>query len=49
MIDEEKKIKHSALAKETEAFLTDPSKLDIKLRKENVDIAYYPMVQVRLG
>ena len=46
VIDEEKKLKHSRFAEEVEAAVTDPGKLEIKLRAENVDIAYAPMLQV---
>ena len=46
IIDEEKKTKHSDLARDAENHLMDPTKLEIKLRKENVDVAFYPMIQV---
>ncbi|KAK9807391.1 hypothetical protein WJX73_010932 [Symbiochloris irregularis] len=45
IIDEEKKTKHSDLARDAETHLMDPTKLEIKLRKENVDVAFYPLIQ----
>lgn len=45
-MDGEKKVKHSALAEQAEADLTDPvAKLGVKLKKEVVDAAYPPIIQ----
>ncbi len=46
IIDEEKKVKHSKLSEMTEEVITDPSKIGVKLRADNVDIAYPPIFQV---
>jgi len=45
ILDDGKKIKHSKLSEMTEQVITDPSKLGIKLKAENVDIAYPPIFQ----
>ncbi len=45
VIDESKKVKHSKLCSSTEEVITDPSKINVKLKKENVDIAYPPIFQ----
>lgn len=46
IVDSEKKVKHSALAEQAEADLTDPvAKLGVKLKKEVVDAAYPPIIQ----
>lgn len=46
MIDEERKIKQSRFAEEVDAAIQAPAKLEIKLRDDNVDIAYLTMLQV---
>ncbi|WCJ39284.1 FACT complex subunit SPT16 [Euphorbia peplus] len=45
VIDEEKKITHSALMDEAEKAIMDPSKAKVKLRAENCDICYPPIFQ----
>ncbi|KAK9824573.1 hypothetical protein WJX72_011424 [[Myrmecia] bisecta] len=45
IVDEEKRVKHSRLSERLEEVITDPSKINIKLKAENVDIAYPPIVQ----
>uniref|UniRef100_A0A061QN78 FACT complex subunit n=1 Tax=Tetraselmis sp. GSL018 TaxID=582737 RepID=A0A061QN78_9CHLO len=45
IIDEEKKVKHTTLSEKTEQVLLNPGKLNIKLRPENVDMAYLPVFQ----
>lgn len=45
IVDDNKKVKHSKLSTTTEEVITDPSKVNVKLRKENVDIAYPPIFQ----
>jgi nucleosome binding factor SPN SPT16 subunit len=45
IIDNEETIKHSTLAERTEAVLQDPQKIDVKLRPENVESCYTPIVQ----
>lgn len=45
IIDEEKKVKHSKFGQKIEEVITDPSKIKIKLKPENVDISYPPIVQ----
>lgn len=45
VIDEEKKISHSALMTETEKAILEPSKAGAKLKAENVDICYPPIFQ----
>lgn len=44
-IDEEKKVSHSTLMEETEKAINDPIKLKVKLKAENVDICYPPILQ----
>lgn len=44
-IDEEKKVSHSSLMEETEKVIHDPRKLNLKLKAENVDICYPPILQ----
>ncbi|KAL0916492.1 hypothetical protein M5K25_014012 [Dendrobium thyrsiflorum] len=44
-IDEEKKVSHSVLMEETEKAIHDPVKLKVKLKSENVDICYPPILQ----
>ncbi len=45
IVDKERKIKHSKLTELTEDAITEPSKIGIKLKAENVDIAYQPIFQ----
>ncbi|GAB4820394.1 hypothetical protein N2152v2_007440 [Parachlorella kessleri] len=45
IIDQEMKVKHSKLAAKTEEVITDPSKINIKLKAELLDIAYPPVFQ----
>eukprot|EP00798_Chlamydomonas_sp_ICE-L_P025578 gene25578-11229_t len=45
IVDDGKSVKHSKLAELTEEVITDPSKLGVKLKAENVDIAYPPIFQ----
>ncbi|KAK8968380.1 FACT complex subunit SPT16 [Platanthera guangdongensis] len=44
-IDEEKKVSHSSLMEETEKAIQDPIKLKVKLKADNVDICYPPILQ----
>ena len=46
IIDDESKVKHSKLSEQTEEVINDPAgKLSVKLRQDNVDIAYPPIIQ----
>ncbi|XP_061360509.1 FACT complex subunit SPT16-like isoform X1 [Gastrolobium bilobum] len=45
VIDEEKKVSHSTLMEETEKVILEPSKVNCKLKAENVDICYPPIFQ----
>ncbi|XP_027335237.1 FACT complex subunit SPT16-like [Abrus precatorius] len=45
VIDEEKKVSHSTLMEETEKVILEPSKINVKLKAENVDICYPPIFQ----
>ncbi|XP_050382933.1 FACT complex subunit SPT16-like [Argentina anserina] len=45
VIDDEKKISHSALMDETEKLILEPSKVGLKLNPQNVDICYPPIFQ----
>ncbi|KAL5993697.1 FACT complex subunit spt16 [Asimina triloba] len=45
IIDEEKKVSHSALMDDTEKAILDPVKAKVKLKPENVDICYPPIFQ----
>ncbi|KAL6005554.1 FACT complex subunit spt16 [Asimina triloba] len=45
IIDEEKKVSHSALMDDTEKAILDPTKVKVKLKPENVDICYPPIFQ----
>ena len=40
-----RQVKHAKLAEATEEAVTDPSKVNVKLKPENVDIAYPPIFQ----
>ncbi|WIA33317.1 hypothetical protein OEZ86_006455 [Tetradesmus obliquus] len=45
IIDKNKKVKHTKLSEMTEEVILDPPKIGIKLKAENVDIAYPPLFQ----
>lgn len=45
IIDAEKKVKHSKLSEEIEQVVGEPSKIQVKLNAQNLDIAYVPIVQ----
>lgn len=45
IIDDEKKVRHSKLADKIEEVISEPSKIEIKLKADSVDIAYPPLVQ----
>ncbi|KAK4265309.1 hypothetical protein QN277_026377 [Acacia crassicarpa] len=45
VIDDEKKISHSTLMEETEKVILEPSKVNCKLKADNVDICYPPIFQ----
>ena len=45
VIDEEKKVSHSSLMDDTEKVITEPAKIKVKLKAENVDICYPPIFQ----
>jgi len=45
VIDDEKKVSHSTLMEETEKVILEPSKVNCKLKAENVDICYPPIFQ----
>ncbi|KAK3016998.1 hypothetical protein RJ639_006564 [Escallonia herrerae] len=45
VIDEEKKVSHSALMDETEKAILEPARVKVKLKAENVDICYPPIFQ----
>lgn len=45
VIDEEKEVAHSALMDETEKAILEPNRVKVKLRAENVDICYPPIIQ----
>ncbi|KAF6251518.1 global transcription factor [Scenedesmus sp. NREL 46B-D3] len=45
IIDKNKKVKHTKLSEMTEEVILDPPKVGIKLKAENVDIAYPPLFQ----
>ncbi|XP_057435713.1 FACT complex subunit SPT16-like [Lotus japonicus] len=49
VIDEEKKVSHSTLMEETEKVVLEPSKVNCKLKAENVDICYPPIFQSEVG
>ena len=49
IIDEERKVKHARFGSRIEEAMTDPDKVKVKLRAENVDISYPPIVQVALN
>lgn len=44
-IDQDKKVKHSKLAVNLEEVMTDPGKINLKLKQELVDVAYAPLIQ----
>ncbi|XP_047333014.1 FACT complex subunit SPT16-like [Impatiens glandulifera] len=45
VIDEEKKVSHSSLMDDTEKVILEPSKINVKLKAENIDICYPPIFQ----
>ena len=45
IIDSERRVKHSKLSEKTEEAITNPVKIQVKLRDDNVDIAYPPIFQ----
>ena len=45
VIDEEKKVTHKRFADQIENALTNPEKIQLKIKSESVDIAYPPIVQ----
>ncbi|GLT60139.1 hypothetical protein SLA2020_329200 [Shorea laevis] len=45
VIDEQMEVTHSALMDETEKAILEPSKANVKLKAENVDICYPPIFQ----
>lgn len=45
ILDKGKRVKHSKLAEMTEEVITDPAKINLKLKQDNVDIAYPPLFQ----
>jgi len=45
VIDEEKKVSHSAMMDETEKAILVPTKVKVKLKADNVDICYPPIFQ----
>ncbi|KAH6772581.1 global transcription factor C [Perilla frutescens var. frutescens] len=45
VIDEEKKVTHHELMQATEKAIEDPLKIGVKLKAENVDICYPPIIQ----
>ena len=45
VIDEEKKVSHSSLMDDTEKAILDPLKVKVKLKPDNVDICYPPVLQ----
>lgn len=45
VIDEEKKVSHSALMDDTEKVILEPARIKVKLKAENVDICYPPIFQ----
>lgn len=45
VIDSERRVKHSKLSEKTEEAITNPAKIQVKLRDDNVDIAYPPIFQ----
>ena len=44
-IDDGKPVKHSKLSASTEEIIADPTKIHVKLKSENCDIAYPPVIQ----
>lgn len=44
IVDEEKVIKHSDLAEQTEDIFEEPSKVKVKLKAENLEVAYSPHI-----
>ena len=49
VIDEEKKVSHSSLMDDTEKVITEPAKIKVKLKAENVDICYPPIFKLEVN
>ncbi|XVF05902.1 hypothetical protein REPUB_Repub06bG0002000 [Reevesia pubescens] len=45
VIDEERKVSHSALMDDTEKTILEPARIKVKLKAENIDICYPPIFQ----
>lgn len=45
VIDEENKVAHSTLMDDTEKVILEPGRIKVKLKAENVDICYPPIIQ----
>ncbi|KAL6764928.1 global transcription factor [Haematococcus lacustris] len=45
VIDEGKSVKHSKLAEQTEQVILSPTKIGVKLKDDNCDVAYPPIIQ----
>eukprot|EP00897_Mesotaenium_endlicherianum_P010392 jgi/Mesen1/9381/ME000610S08682 len=45
VIDDEKKVTHAKLMEDTEAVILEPAKIKVKLKAENCDLAYPPVLQ----
>ncbi len=45
IIDEDRTIKHDALADEVEAVVKDPAKIELKVPKEDLESCYWPIIQ----
>ena len=44
-IDQDKKVKHSKIAANIDEAITNPAKINLKLKQELVDVAYAPLIQ----
>lgn len=45
ILDKDQKVKHSTISDKLEAIITDPSKINLKVSKEVVEICYSPIIQ----
>jgi nucleosome binding factor SPN SPT16 subunit len=45
VIDEGRVMKHSKLAEQTEEVIVEPAKIQVKLKADNCDVAYPPIIQ----
>ena len=45
IVDEERKVKHVKLSEKVEEVVTDPSRLQLRMNANKVDIAYPPILQ----